>query len=132
VGRTHGWRTGCQVCGAGLVDAMDRRHALQADALVITGTASLAGAVGYGDVYEFRIRSVLAGTVDESRIMITILAADRQYSSFIASHLDPVEIEIRFTRTGVDEPYRLAPITGFVDKDRNAWMVTSMQAVMGQ
>lgn len=99
--------------------------------LILVVTASYAGSIGYGDLYECQIKKIIAGTINESNIRISILAGDRDKSNFLSSHLYPMEVEIGFTMVRKDEPYRLAPISGFVDKDKTSWEIKYMRETQG-
>lgn len=99
--------------------------------LILVVTASYVGAIGYGDLYECQIRKIIAGTINESSIRLSILAGDKEKSDFLSSHLYPMEVEIGFAIIRKDEPYRLAPISGFVDKDKASWEIKYMREAQG-
>ena len=98
-----------------------------ADELILIGTASYAGAVGYGDVYRFQVAAASVPRFGERQITLSILASDTTNSAFLSSHLHPAEVEIRFERGQPGEPYRLAIISGFVDEDHQAWKIKRMR-----
>src|SRR5215208_3517244 len=91
------------------------------DQLIVAVTASYKGAVGFGEIFDCKITRVLAGTIDEPRIRLSVLANDKDKLRFISAHLHPAEIEIGFTANQKDEPYSLSPISGFVDKSKTSW-----------
>lgn len=91
--------------------------------LVLVVSATYAGAVGFGEVFACAVRKVLAGKLSEARINLTVVASDQDKSAFLMEHLDPAAIEIGFTLHAEDEPYGLAPISGFVDKSRRSWQI---------
>jgi hypothetical protein len=91
--------------------------------LVLVVTATYAGAIGYAEVSNCQVRERHVGTLDESEIRLTVLAGDKDKIAFLASHPHPQEIEIGFTMVRKDEPYRLAPISGFVDQDSTSWEI---------
>lgn len=95
--------------------------------LILVVTSSYVGTIGYGDVYECQVRKVLAGTLNASSLRISILASDGENSRFLSSHLHPVEIEMGFRMKRKNEPYRLAPIGGFVDEDKTSWEIEYMR-----
>jgi hypothetical protein len=97
------------------------------DELIVVGTASYKASIGYGDLYDVQVRDLVAGALDAPSITVTILAGDKENSSFLASHLDPVEVEIEFAPVGKNEPYSTAPVSGFVDKDRTSWEIKTMR-----
>jgi hypothetical protein len=98
-----------------------------ADELVLTGAASYAGAVGFGDVYRFQVAAASVPRFGERQITLSILAGDTTNSEFLSSHLSPAELEIRFERGQAGEPYRLAMISGFVDEHNQAWKIKHMR-----
>jgi len=91
--------------------------------LILVVTASYMGAVGFGELFGCEISRVLAGTIDEFRLRLSILPSDKDTLKFISEHLHPDEIEIGFTVNRKDEPYSLSPISGFVDKSRTSWKI---------
>ena len=95
--------------------------------LVLVATASYAGAIGFGEVYDCRVRERIVGALDEDTIRLTVLASDTDRSAFLASHPPPQAIELGFTMLRTGEPYRLAPISGFVDKENTSWEITYMR-----
>ena len=97
--------------------------------LVLILAASYTGSVGYGDVFECQVKSVLAGSMSDAAIRLTILAGDKKNARFISSHLRPAEIEVGFKMVRKDEPYSTAPISGFVDKSRVSWEIEFVQEV---
>jgi hypothetical protein len=98
-----------------------------ADELILTGAASYAGGVGYGDVYRFQVAAANVPGFGERQIMLSILAGDTANSDFLSSHLSPAELEIRFERGQADEPYPIAMISGFVDEHHQAWKIKQMR-----
>lgn len=95
--------------------------------LIVVGTASYAGAVGYGNLYRFQVERVRAGILEEQQLMVSILASDTKNSAFLLSRLDPAKIEIGFQRGAENEPYRLAVISGFVDQNNQSWKIKHMR-----
>jgi len=91
--------------------------------LVVVVTASYSGAVGFGEIFDCEIKSVLTGTIDEHRIRLSILPSDKDKLDFISAHLHPMEIKIGFTVHRKGEPYSLSPISGFVDKSKTSWKI---------
>lgn len=91
--------------------------------LILVVAASYKGAVGFGEIFDCEIRRVLAGTIDEPRIQLSILAGDRDKLEFILNHLSPEEIEIGFKFNRKDEPYSMSPISGFVDGSKTSWEI---------
>jgi hypothetical protein len=91
--------------------------------LILVVTASYKGSVGFGDIFDCEIKQVIAGSIDETRIKLSVLAADRDTLAFISEHLNPTQIEIGFAIHQTDEPYNTAPISGFVDKSKTSWKV---------
>jgi hypothetical protein len=112
-------------------DSVERSQPVggNSDELVLRGTAANKGAVGYGDAYDFQIGAVVAGELSQPAVLVTVLARDKDAGKFLAAHLRPAEIEIRFARAGNDEPYQLAAITGFVDESRTSWAITQLRAL---
>ena len=100
-----------------------------ADDLVLVVTATYVGAVGYGDVYDCQIKKVVAGEIIEPTIRVSVLSGDKQNSSFFADQQFPAEIEIGFAMARKNEPYQLAPISGFVDQDKTSWQITYLRQV---
>lgn len=98
------------------------------DKLILTVTASFTGAVGYGYVYKCHIVKKNAGALDEDSIVMTILAGDKENLAFVSSHLDPVEFEVGFKKKSDNEPYRLAPISGFVDQNNVSWEIDYLKS----
>jgi hypothetical protein len=101
-----------------------------ADHLALVVTVSYKGAVGFGDVFECEIRSVLSGSLKDPKILLTILANDKDKLSFISARLHPAEIEIGFTINRKGEPYSFAPISGFVDSSRTSWRLEYVREPM--
>jgi hypothetical protein len=99
--------------------------------LVLVVTASYAGAVGFGEVYDCRVRERIVGALDEDTIRLTVLAGDKDQSAFLGSHPPPQVIELGFVMRRKGEPYRLAPISGFVDEEHTSWEITSMREAGG-
>lgn len=91
------------------------------DRLVVAVTASYKGAVGFGEIFDCEIKRVLAGTIEEPRIRLCVVANDKDTLRFISAHLQPAEIEIGFTVHQKDEPYDLPLISGFVDSSKTSW-----------
>ncbi len=86
-------------------------------------TAAYRATVGYGDLYECHVVEVLEGSLTDSVITVSVLAADADLSTLLASD-GLAGVELGFTRLNRDEPYAIAPLTGFVDSRRNSWQVT--------
>lgn len=95
--------------------------------LLLIVTASPAGAVGYGELYNCEIREKVRGNIKEGRFRLSVLAGDREKLDFLAAHPhpQPIEIEFRLLRTG--EPYRTMPINGFVDENNTSWEITHLR-----
>jgi hypothetical protein len=91
--------------------------------LVAVVTASYKGAVGYGYVFQCRVSRVVSGALDEPTISLCILPSDKDDLQFIMDHVSPAEIEIGFRVHRKNEPYGLAPISGFVDKKKTSWRI---------
>ena len=91
--------------------------------LILRGTASFVGTIGYGNIYKFQIKKIMCGNLDEKEITITILANDWKNSDFISTHLGTVEFEVGCNMRNKNEPYSLMPISGFVDKNRISWEI---------
>lgn len=96
--------------------------------LVLRVAATYSGPVGFGHLFTCQIRTVLAGRLAESEISLTVLAGDKERIAFLAAHPSPEEIELGFTMGRRDEPYAVAPITGFVDAERSSWEISYMRA----
>lgn len=99
--------------------------------LILVVTASYAGAIGYAEVFECQVRKKIAGALEDEAIRLTVLPKDKEKLSFLSAHLHPQEIELGFAMARTKEPYGLAPITGFVDKGKTSWEVTSMREAHG-
>ena len=99
--------------------------------LVLVATVSYAGAVGFAEVYDCRVRECIVGAMDEDTIRLTVLAGDKDRSSFLSSHPPPQAIELGFVMRRKGEPYRLAPISGFVDEEHASWEITYMREAGG-
>ena len=95
--------------------------------LVLVVTATYAGAIGYGEVFRCRVRERLAGTLEDDELKLTVLAGDKDKIAFLTSHQHPEEIEIGFTMVRKDEPYRTAPISGFVDRANTSWEIAYLR-----
>ena len=91
--------------------------------LILVVTASYVGAVGYGEIFNCLIKRVVTGAIAEPRIVLTVLAGDVDNYKFITGHLQPAQIEIGFAFNQNDEPYSMAPISGFVDKSKTSWKI---------
>lgn len=98
-----------------------------ADTLILVVTASHAGVVGFGDVFTCEVQEVRTGALEESRIRLTVLAGDREHLEFLRAHPDPRRIEVGFRLHRRNEPYGMAPVSGFVDQDRTSWTVEFMR-----
>jgi len=96
--------------------------------LVIRVAATYSGQVGFGEVFTCHIRAVLTGRLAESVISLTVLAGDKEKIGFLTAHPSPQEIELGLAMGRRDEPYALAPITGFVDAERSSWEIRYMRA----
>jgi hypothetical protein len=97
------------------------------DELSLIVTVSYAGAIGYAELYECRVKERIVGTLEENKIRLTVLTSDKDKLSFLSSHLHPQEIELGFRMVRRKEPYGLAPISGFVDKQNTSWQVKYMR-----
>lgn len=95
--------------------------------LVLIVAASYAGAIGYAEVFNCQIRETSGGTLEESTVRLNILASDKDWIGFLFSHPHPQEIELAFTLGKTDEPYRSAPISGFVDRHNTSWKLMSVR-----
>lgn len=115
--------------GAGRREYWGQHVSETANDMVLIVTATYVGAVGYGDVYDCQIRKVVTGDILEPRIRVSVLAGDREKSRFFADHPSPAEIEIGFVMARKNEPYHMAPISGFVDRAKTSWQITSMRKV---
>ena len=91
--------------------------------LILIVTASYAGAIGYAEVYTCQVRARIAGNLEENEIRLTVLAGDKETIEFFSAHPPPQEIKLGFTVGKTGEPYRLAPISGFVDQDNTSWTI---------
>ena len=97
------------------------------DQLILVVAAYYKGAVGFGEIFDCEIKGLLAGTLDESKIHLSILAGDKDKLRFISEHLYPEEIEIGFVLHQRDEKYSMAPISGFVDRSKTSWKIQFMR-----
>jgi hypothetical protein len=97
--------------------------------VVLIVTANYVGAIGYGEVYDCSVQKVVAGSIEQPTIPLTVLAADQETLQFVNAHLQPTWIEITFTLNQRNEPYSTAMITGFVDKSRTSWTLDSIREV---
>jgi hypothetical protein len=95
--------------------------------LILAVTASYLGAVGFGDLFDCEIKRVVAGTMDEPRMQLSILAGEKDKLRFISEHVRPTQIEIGFTVHQKCEPYSMAPISGFVDRSQTSWKIEFMR-----
>jgi hypothetical protein len=97
--------------------------------LIVRAAAVYSGAVGFGDVYSCQVHEIVTGALGQGAFQLTILAKDSDRAAFLAAHPAPeiVELAFRFDRSG--EAYGLRPFTGFVDAERNSWVLASMRAV---
>jgi hypothetical protein len=133
VDRQHATSTHCRVCAPSLValgnENRKRRVNDGNSQLVLVVTATYKGAVGYADVFDCAISRVVAGTLDERRVQLSILAGDRDTLRFISEHPHPAQLEIRFTVNRKGEPYAMSPVSGFVDKSRTSWKIESIREV---
>jgi hypothetical protein len=103
-------------------------HRAMSDAqLVLVVTATYAGAIGYAEVFRCRVRERLVGTLEDGEIRLTVLAGDKDKIAFLTSHQHPQEIELGFTVVRKDEPYRTAPISGFVDQENTSWEIVYLR-----
>ncbi len=91
--------------------------------LILVVTVSYNGAVGFGDLFDCEIERVLTGVINEPRIRISILASDKDTLQFILAHLHPKKLKIGFTLHKRGEPYKLSPISGFVDRSNTSWKI---------
>ena len=96
------------------------------DQLTLMVTASLAGVIGYGNLYQCRVVKKIAGNLNEEAISVTILAGDHEKLAFMSAHLDPHELVIGFKKKRENEPYAMMPISGFVDKDKTSWEIDAL------
>ncbi len=97
--------------------------------LVVKVTATYKGAVGFGEIFDCEILDVSVGSLNEPRFNLSILAGDKKNIDFINDHQQPAEIEIGFKINQKNEPYSMAPISGFVDKSRTSWVIEFMRTV---
>jgi hypothetical protein len=95
--------------------------------LILIVTATYVGSVGYGDVYQCRIEQVLAGAFADASIRISVLAADKERSSLFAANPPPGQLEIGFAMRQRNEPYRMVPISGFVDQNMTSWEIVYLK-----
>jgi hypothetical protein len=91
--------------------------------LRIRATVAYRATVGYGDLYECRVDEVLEGSLLDSSLILSVLAADADLSALLASG-GASGLELSFAMLRGDEPYAIAPITGFVDSRRTSWRLT--------
>jgi hypothetical protein len=103
----------------GMPDDMDQA----ATDLGIRAVVAYRATVGYGDLYECRVENVLEGSLVDSTITVSVLAADAELSALLMSH-GASGLELGFTRLRGGEPYAIAPISGFVDSQRTSWQIT--------
>jgi hypothetical protein len=89
--------------------------------LVLELCAEPKGTVGYGVVYEGKVRRVLRGNLDTDTILLTILSSDHANTELFHEHKTPAVIEAGFSKHRTNEPYAMMPITGFVDPKRTSW-----------
>ena len=78
------------------------------------------GAVGFGDVYECRVAEILEGELEDASLKVTVSPADRELSALLAGQ---TEVELVFAKDKENEPYALATISGFVDRNRTSWRI---------
>jgi len=103
---------------------MDQKNSAlenQSDRLIVRVTASFAGAIGYGNVYNCNLTKEIVGNLDEKRITVTILSSDSVNLAFMSSHLNGVEFEMSCKKRKDNETYSVMAISGFVDKKRTSW-----------
>lgn len=91
--------------------------------LILTVTPEPKGAVGYGTVFLCQIRQVVKGEAGlrSPTIALTVLAGDKRNEEFFASRKASDWVEVGFKKNREAEPYRMMPITGFVDERRTSW-----------
>lgn len=97
------------------------------DLLILHISPSLQGSVGYGQVYRCESVRVLEGKFEDQLFHLVILPNQKDYSSFINSHLAPEVIEIGFRKKNEFEPYAIMPLNGFVDKNKTSWEIQYMK-----
>jgi hypothetical protein len=107
-------------------DRMRREREMSDIHLILLVTATYAGAIGFADVFECRVQKLIAGNLQQDAIKLTILPSDKDRLQVLSAHPPPHEIEIGFAIAGKNEPYGVAPVSGFVDRAGTSWQVMYM------
>ena len=87
-------------------------------------------AVGYGNVYNCKVNKTEKGFVEDTTLSIVVLAGDNQKDSiFLNSSITKNKLEIGFKKYRESEPYKMMPISGFVDCNNTSWKVTYIKSI---
>ena|SRR5690349_20234458 len=97
------------------------------DRLTLIVAASYAGAVGFADVFDCKVKRVINGAMTDAGTRLFVLANDRENLTFISDHLDPAEIEIGFKIIPDVKLDDIPPASGFVDSTGTYWGVESIR-----
>ncbi|MGB5818245.1 MAG: hypothetical protein WBG90_02080 [Saonia sp.] len=87
--------------------------------------------VGYGDVFTCNVTDLIKGVLPDKQIRIVVLPGNKEQYDLSESELQG-SFEIGFVKKSIDEPYSIMPINGFVDTDRNSWVITFTRKVISR
>lgn len=95
--------------------------------LIIKIKANTTISVAYAHAYKCELVEVIKGQLDMDIILITVLANDKENFDYFSKNLFPKVLELEFNKKNKNENYGIMPITGFVDKNRTSWELTSVK-----
>ncbi len=86
----------------------------------LEGSLTEAESISYGTTFIFQVKKVLQGNLTEKTIRIVVMVGD-EHEHFFQNSTSQGGIEITFEKNEENVPYRLMPISGFVDQNMTAW-----------
>ena len=92
-------------------------------------TAEYTGAVGYGKIYKCRIVRVIAGNPQNKRMNLNILASNNKQDQFLSELKRNQIFEAAFKKKNENEPYKIMPISGFVDESGTSWEIIYLKKI---
>lgn len=95
--------------------------------LHLAATVTYAGAIGYAEVFRCHVVEVLSGVLADTDLKLTVLPTDKATLDRLNAHQAPEAIELSFSLAEAQSQYATAPVTGFVDGERNLWRLSTLR-----
>lgn len=96
-------------------------------ALTLRFTALEKPPVGYGYTFGCTVAKAEAGEFGQDSFIMTVLVADKGVLSQLEQSAPGHVFVGEFVFHAADVPYNLMPITGFVDRTKTAWKLTTLK-----